>query len=392
MHKYLKKGIILCAFCWVILPIWAQESPTRTSKEKPKMKDLLHDSLDHKLDASDFLIQADGFIPVPQLITEPALGDIGVMLAAVFIKPNKVQLKDEYVPPNITAAVAGYTGNQTWLLGAMRIASLPKYRMKYRAGLAYANVNMDFYRDLPFIGERKFSFNFRMTPVFASVLKEIGRTHVYVGLEYLFINADVGANFELEDFPDFDERLRKSHNLSSVGVDLEYDKRDNVFTPNKGILITSNYRQNAEWTGSDYEYGTLTFGVLYYFQPTSRWVSGFRLDNKSQFGDAPFYAMPGISLRGVPINRYQGDRTYMLETEQRYDFTKRWSILAFGGMAKAPTQEVDFKDALLVYNYGTGFRYLLARKFGLRMGVDVAWSNNDFGYYITFGSAWNNRN
>ena len=362
------------------------------SQEKPKMKDLLHDSLDHKLDASDFLIQADGFIPVPQLITEPALGNIGVMLMPVFIKPNKIQLKDEYVAPNITAGFAGYTANQTWLFGAMRIASLPKYRMKYRAGLAYADINMDFYRELPHAGEQKFSFNFRMTPVFASVLKEIGHTNLYVGLEYLFINAEVGANFELEKFPDFDDRLTAPHNLSSVGVDFEYDKRDNIFTPNSGILITSNYRQNAEWTGSDYEYGTLTFGVLYYVQTSSRWVSGFRFDNKSQFGEAPFYTMPGITLRGVPMNRYQGDQTYMLETEQRYDFTKRWSAVAFGGLAKAPTDEVDFKNALLVYNYGTGFRYLLARKFGLRMGVDVAWSNNDFGYYITFGSAWNNRN
>jgi hypothetical protein len=365
---------------------------TAISQEKTKMKELLRDSIDQKLDASDYLIQADGFVPVPQLITEPALGNIGFMMAAVFIKPNKVQIKDEYVAPNITAGFAGITGNNTWLLGAMRIASLPKYGLKYRAGLAYANVNMDFYREVPVIGETAFSFNFKMTPIFASILKEIGNTNLYVGLEYLYLNAEISSGFKLKNFPDFDNRLSSTHNLSSIGVDLEYDKRDNVFTPNKGVLITSNFRKNAEWTGSDYDYGTFTFGVLSFIQTTKKWVSGFRFDTKSQFGDAPFYAMPSISLRGVPMGRYQGDQTYVLETEQRYDFTLRWSAVAFGGLAKAPTYENGFEDALLVYNYGTGFRYLLARKFGLRMGVDVAWSNNDFGYYITFGSAWNNRN
>ncbi|EMQ94666.1 glyceraldehyde 3-phosphate dehydrogenase [Xanthomarina gelatinilytica] len=44
-----------------------------------------------------------------------------------------------------------------------------------------------------------------------------------------------------------------------------------------------------------------------------------------------------------------------------------------------------------MYNYGTGFRYLIARKFKIRMGIDVVWPNHDFGYYIVFGCAWNNR-
>lgn len=35
------------------------------------------DSLDHKLDLSDWVISTKGFIPVPVLITEPALGGLG---------------------------------------------------------------------------------------------------------------------------------------------------------------------------------------------------------------------------------------------------------------------------------------------------------------------------
>jgi hypothetical protein len=36
----------------------------------------------------------------------------------------------------------------------------------------------------------------------------------------------------------------------------------------------------------------------------------------------------------------------------------------------------------------TGFRYLLARKFKLRVGVDIARGPEDFAYYIVFGSNW----
>jgi hypothetical protein len=47
-------------------------------QDKVKLKKLLRDSVDYKLDGSDFLIHSDGFIPVPQLITEPALGHIAL--------------------------------------------------------------------------------------------------------------------------------------------------------------------------------------------------------------------------------------------------------------------------------------------------------------------------
>jgi hypothetical protein len=113
---------------------------------------VFRDSLDGKLDMSRFLIDYHGFIPMPQIITEPALGHFGLMLTPVFIKPNKVPVEDKYVPPDITAAFVGYTANKTWGFGAMRMASLPRQHLKYRVGAAYGDINMDFYRTLPEVG------------------------------------------------------------------------------------------------------------------------------------------------------------------------------------------------------------------------------------------------
>ena len=56
--------------------------------------------------------------------------------------------------------------------------------------------------------------------------------------------------------------------------------------------------------------------------------------------------------------------------------------------AKAFDQWSDFGSADFVYSYGTGFRYLIARKFKLRMGIDIAKGPEDFAYYIVFGSNW----
>jgi hypothetical protein len=37
---------------------------------------------------------------------------------------------------------------------------------------------------------------------------------------------------------------------------------------------------------------------------------------------------------------------------------------------------------------GVGFRYRIARKFGLDLGLDIAVSETDEAIYIQFGSAW----
>src|SRR6478735_7905910 len=55
------------------------------SQEK---RNIMKDTLDGKLDVSEYLTELHGFIPVPMIISEPAIGNFGVVLAAVFIAPQ----------------------------------------------------------------------------------------------------------------------------------------------------------------------------------------------------------------------------------------------------------------------------------------------------------------
>ncbi len=374
--------------CFQVL---AQEGTEQSKRHKLDMA-VFKDSVDGKLDMGRFLTEYNGFIPMPQIITEPALGHFGLMLAPVFIKPNKVKVPGKYIPPDITAAFVGFTANNTWGLGALRMASLPKHRLKYRVGAVYADVNLDFYRTLPEVGEEKFGFNFNITGVYGSVLRGVGDTDLYIGIEYSFAHNKIKPDFEFEELPDFVGEEDLDSKLSTLGLRLEFDKRDNIFTPDKGWYLVSTYRLNEKWTGSDYSFEKLNIAAFKFFQATPRWVSGLRLEGTFLMGNAPFYMKPSVAMRGVPMARYQGDQIYTFETEQRYDLNRRWSALLIGGLAKAPLDKESFQDTELVYNYGTGFRYLIARKFKLRTGIDVAWSNDDFGWYIVFGHAWNNRN
>jgi hypothetical protein len=86
--------------------------------------------------------------------------------------------------------------------------------------------------------------------------------------------------------------------------------------------------------------------------------------------------------------RYQGEIVTLAETEWRWDFTPRYSLLVFGGTGKAIPDGSSFKDASWRGAGGGGLRYLVARKLKLRMGVDVARGPEEWAYYIVFGTNW----
>ena len=95
-----------------------------------------------------------------------------------------------------------------------------------------------------------------------------------------------------------------------------------------------------------------------------------------------------MSMRGLPALRYQGNATLLTEGELRFDIVNRWSVVGFGGVGKAFNEWKEFDDADLVGTFGSGFRYLIARKFKLRVGIDVAKGPDTWAYYIVFGSNW----
>jgi hypothetical protein len=104
--------------------------------------------------------------------------------------------------------------------------------------------------------------------------------------------------------------------------------------------------------------------------------------------DAPFYVLPYITMRGLPAAKYQGQKVLQFETEQRYDFYKRWSAVGFVGTGRTYSDMKLLKDDNWYWAGGVGFRYLIARLFKLRMGVDVARGPDTWAYYIVFGHYW----
>jgi hypothetical protein len=343
---------------------------------------------------SDFLIDFNGFIPVPIILTEPAFGGFGLGVVPVFLKNRPAVIdsmgsgvKKIATPPDITGAAMLYTLNKSWALIGLRQGTWLKARAKYRVIAGYADMNLSFYRTSAIDGqEREYVINLKTIPLFGYLMKKVKGTHWSAGLQYLFLSTQLKT--EEGGLPDFVSDLEVKSIVSMPGVIVEFDNRDNIFTPDKGLKAHAHLSWSDEKFGSDYNYRDLNVFAFAYHPLSKKVIGGLRYDLQQVFDDPPFYLLPFINLRGIPLARYQGNIATVAEGELRYDFVTRWSAVFFGGAGKAYDTWGDFKESAWHASGGAGFRYLVARKFKLRTGLDLARGPEQWAYYIVFGSSW----
>jgi hemolysin activation/secretion protein len=93
-------------------------------------------------------------------------------------------------------------------------------------------------------------------------------------------------------------------------------------------------------------------------------------------------------LRGVQALQYQGDQAAEAEAELRWQLHPRFSLVGFGGAGVARGSPAQPDRQKTVAAGGAGMRYLLAKDYGLWMGLDVGFGPDQPILYVVFGNAW----
>ena len=329
------------------------------------------------------LLSRGGFIPVPIIITEPAVeGGLGV--AGQFIHPSTTGGN-----PGRTIIGGAYTGNGSWGGGLLQQGALADDQLLYRFGLGYADMTLPIF---PFGGSTEVDYGNQMKFGFANIRYKLPDTPVSFGPRFIYRTADVSleAQGPLADRVNaLVDRFTGERQYVAAGLSLNYDTRDNPFSPTQGINAIATYDIYSDALGSDREFNQAQFNIHAFQRLGDTWSIGAKLGVDSVSEDAPFFMSPGVDLRGVQSGRYQGDTALSLETELRKQFTPRWAGVVFGGYGQTFVDNTRlFEPTKDIWTYGAGVRYRIARKFGLDVGLDVARGPEDTIFYIQFGHAW----
>jgi len=343
------------------------------------------DTLDNSFDMSQWLSNAYGFMPVVSIITEPAIGP-GVGVGLGFLRRDKSQVGSVMTqPPSIAGVFGLYTANDTWGVGGGYMGFWRHDSIRYRGGLGYVSVNLKYYPPiLEGISDKGFDFNMKGGGTLQELSFRIPGTRLFLGGRYVFFKDEVTVDIPVEWLDPWEADM----NIGGLAGLAVYDNRDNTFTPNNGTRTGISYTYYDPVFGSDTTFQRLDGYALGYHLFADRYMVALRLDGRYAEGATPFYMLPYIDLRGVPAMRYQGKYTLVAETEFRWDFTYRWSLVLFGGVGAAVPPESQWEDRTGAYNMGAGFRYFLARQYKLRAGIDVARGPEDWAFYIQIGQAW----
>ncbi|MFS4460940.1 glyceraldehyde-3-phosphate dehydrogenase [Bdellovibrio sp. HCB2-146] len=345
------------------------------------------DPEDGYLDGSRWLLEHSGFLPVPIIITEPAVG-VGGGLALVFMEKNKdAPRPGHFSPPTITGVGAFGTDNQSWGGFGFYIKNWDQDRWRYMGGVGYASLNLTFYGfgGFPGVDDLKMDYNLKGAFLVQDLRHRLGESNFFYGGRYLY--SDLEAKFE-GDKPEFLVDKAIENRNGGLAILGNYDSRDNTLSPQSGLLSELRYYFFSENFGGDLDYNLGAWDTQGYFKWSEAWGASARLLGKWINGSAPFYAKPYIDLRGIAKQRYQGDYALSTEVELRWRPHPRWQYSVFGGAGKAVTDTEQISDSETAGTYGAGFRYLIARLVGFQMGIDIARGPDETVFYIQAGTAW----
>jgi len=358
-----------------------------TKTHAQKFKENFVDTTDNAFDISTWLSQVYGFVPVAGLITEPATG-YGATFGFIYLSKNsELNFEGKPTPPDISVIGGALTENGTWAGILVHQAYWKQDRIRFMGVAGYLSPNMAIYREGPLGDTKKFGFNLQGPLFMPSLSFRIKNSNSFLGAQYVFMNNSVTFDLPIEEVPIERDDLKST--LSGLGILYMYDSRDNTFTPNQGIYSKVSTVLYDSFFGSNQEYTRLDSYIVGFRPLGDRFILGGRFDYRAVFNDPPFYALPFANLRGVPAFRYQGKQLMVLETEERWDFSNRWSLTAFAGVGKGFENLDSFNKEDWAYSLGGGFRYLMARKFNIYSGIDVARGPEEWAFYIQFGHYWN---
>jgi len=368
--------------------------------ENQSFSELTTDDKDGAFDVSKYLLTRGAFLPVPMLITEPAVGYGGGLTAIFFHKPafgdpdapdaaRDPDVPLQIIPRSVSFAAGGGTVEGSYFGAAGHFEAWDDGSWRALAVAGFAAPHLKYYGEGSTVDLQDDPLEYTIrTGIGVLQLQRRIVGSLFVGLRYLYLNSEVTFEDRSSTPPGVGIAGSKFH-LDSAGlmVPITYDSRDSVMSPTSGILVEIRPQFFDESLGGDTHFFRVDSTLTGYLQlPPFIWSGRICADFVS--GKPPFYQLPYVQMRGVPALRYLGRDVLSVETELEYLLTSRWSLTGFVGAGKAQMEAAQLDSGDTVYAGGFGFRYLIARRFGLKAGMDFAWSSQDRAFYIQVGTAW----
>jgi outer membrane protein assembly factor BamA len=180
--------------------------------------------------------------------------------------------------------------------------------------------------------------------------------------------------------------------LSGFSVSFDWDTRDGVLYPHKGVFFLVAADTYGAMSGSDFAFTSFKLDCREYFLVAPDQVLALQVYIRSTAGEVPFYKLAMLGgeslMRGYYKGRFRDKDILAVQAEYRVMVTKRIGIVGFAGLADVFPAFSEFAFKTIKYAAGTGFRYVVNKREGTTLRMDMAWGKASFGLYFTAQEAF----
>ncbi len=217
--------------------------------------------------------------------------------------------------------------------------------------------------------------------------------HLQAGLTYLVKNHRLkevaeGGLLASGDITGVERTL-----VSVPGLLLDFDTRDNLWAPRRGLWLTALAGFSRSALGSDAHFDTYTLDLRAYRPLGHRGLLAFQLQGQTLGGGAPFFMMPTLGgqegLRGYLEGRYRHRTRALGRVEYRsQEVWGRFGWVAFAGLGDVADRPAHLSLKGELWTFGAGLRYTLDETEKVKLRLDVGFGHGDGGFFLAFGEAY----
>jgi len=347
-----------------------------------EMDEELRAVTDDAEEGSNFLKKDWRIVPVPIPISNPTIGT-GLAGAVLYLHPKKEENSD--TPSTISGVVGGYTSTNSYFGVVFHDGSYSEDRYRFRGLFGGGVFNLKFYGigDDPQLQDDPVEYEAKGAAFASRGLLRLPFKNWFAGAQYRFLKEQ--TKFEPSDLIPNAPEINAQSQTGGLGAVAVYDSRDNNLWSSRGTWLEVSANAHGSYFGGDFEYQKYIVKSTKYFPLWERAALGLRLDCQFNAGDVPFYDLAYVNLRGIPMTLYIDKQAVTVQGEARWNFYKRWIALIFGGVGRTGEHISDLGSSPNRYAGGVGFRFIVAEKQKLTVGVDLAVSPDDVTLYIQIG-------
>jgi outer membrane protein assembly factor BamA len=179
---------------------------------------------------------------------------------------------------------------------------------------------------------------------------------------------------------------------SGFSISVDWDTRDGVLYPRKGVFFLIAADTYGALSGSDFAFTSLKLDCRQYFLVAPDQVLALQVYIKSTAGEVPFHKLALLGgetlMRGYYKGRFRDKNILAVQAEYRVMVTQRIGVVGFAGLADVFPAFSDFTFKALKHSVGTGIRYMVNKREGTTLRMDMAWGKASFGLYFTAQEAF----